>query len=392
MRISTALLASVVLANVGMAQINGLNEFEYGYCGATSFTSRAGLGGTVEGWVTSRTVASYVRGSLMINDPVTGLPTTRVNGLRCVNQDQSCITTEQFELGAFLDDAVTPGQPDPNVDPVTLRPVPAFSTGVVSLPVSTITTPCAWIWTLTFATPVDGVLPLDQDYYLGMWCPANGAWTADGVSLHESEMSAGNTGDNPSIAAQNAGAIPNLVHNINISGGNVIGGNYNTRFQRVWAFTEGPTFRLGADIDPAQNGTRVAPPNFGVAGMFPDHAVRLDGLALRVHNYPLAANPVMPGITLMSFGVQGNGGWNPTPVNPFVPGIGQQGNFYLDIVGFGILGITIPTDLSAGVHQSTVVPFGLLNQAYGVLTFQHVTLDLVNAKLLFTNGQKMNSL
>lgn len=390
MRFSSAVLASTILANVAFAQANNLNEFEYGYCGATSFTSRSSIPGSDNGWVCSRTNSSLVRGTLMVND-ANGVPTSRINGLRTVNQDQSCITQEQFEMGIFLEDANNPGQPDAAFSGGVANP--SVRTGLISLPVSTLTTPCAWIWTLNFTTPVDGVVPLDGDYWIGHWCPSNGAWTADGISNHESEMVNGSTGDNPSVAALNSVLVgATCGSTINETAGGVVGAFPSARVQRNWAYTEGTTFRLGADIDPAQNGTRVAPPNFGMAGFFPDHAIRNDGLSLQVRNLLQAASPTTPGITLMSFNVQGNGGWNPTPVNPFVPGFPQVGNFYLDIVGFGILGITIPTDLTTGFHQSTVVPFGALSQAYGVLTFQHVQLDLVVGRLVFSNAARMNSL
>jgi hypothetical protein len=393
MRFSSSLLVSTILTSVAAAQANGLNEHEYGYCGTTSFTSRSTLPAASDGWATQKYAADFERGVCQTVDAA-GNTTTRLNAVRVVNQDQNCSTQEWFEVGVFLDDPANPGQPLANFSgPAPSPAVPAITTGVVNMPVSTVLTPCAWIWVITFATPVDGVIPGNQDFHMGMRMPANVNWTNDGISYHISTMTAGTTGDNPSVAALNSNAIFLGTYYLDETLG-VVGGGLNDRWHRVWPMSEGAALRMGVDINAASGGgTRGPNPNYGYGGLYPDFSTRGDGLAIDARNYTMASAGTVSGFTMMSFPVQGAGGWNPTPVNPFIPGVNQAGDFVIDLIGFSLLGIAIPSNLTSGFFNQIVVTNGSLTpMAYGTITFQHVALDLANLRLVFSNGRAMLSL
>ena len=275
MRFHTPLLASVLV--VGMASAQQVNLHEHGYCGSTSYTSRNGVSGASDGWGCYNWDAEHLRGTLQtLGDPAgpnAGQSVTSIKTFYCVMQDQDVGSVEQFKIGVFLDDPAMPGNPDPNVDPLTSLPTPAAETGFLQNNAGTAGTAGAWGWTVTFTTPLAAAIPADQSFHLAGFMPANPGWGSpvgsggDGISYHGSWFTSGGSGDAPGSNAVNGigGAIVNCTNSIDITAGNAVGSASNTHQMRVAAGTLGTTLRLGADI--AGNTRSTVNPNYGYGGI-----------------------------------------------------------------------------------------------------------------------------
>ncbi len=393
MRLTTSLLVAAATAAGISAQTPAQLEL---YSGSTSYTSRHVFGGANEGWVCMNLSSRHHRGVAGVDDP-TGGSVGSVTAVQYLLQDQLGTTPEFYEVGIFGEDAANPGQIDPAVDPMTNRPAPGFQAGPIQTPANTATGPIAWSITLTFATPYTGT-SMDQDNYFGVLLPIQTAWTADGASLHGSWMTAGAAGDNPSQGALTGGAmggsvIYDMVQGIDITGGNTVVIAPNDRTVRVWPHTSGAVLRVGADIQP--NPRSTINPNYGIAGLYPDHVNRQDGVAydLRSLNYDSsnggAAFVAMQFITApMAPAFQTNG-------IKILAGAGQQWFDFTQNNGpFFVWQINPhPTDLNRW-EQIVLAQGSVPAQALGTVTSQGLLVDF-NAPGFaptFTNATALESL
>lgn len=389
MRFYTPLLATVLVS--GMASAQTMNDFQFGFCGSTSYTSRHGVPAGSDGWATILWSEEHVRGAFQGDSVATpGTTVTLIKELRCLNQDQDRTTVEQIKLGIFLDDTANPGNPLTNFAGGVA--VPVYETTYAS-PTATGTGAAAWQWVWTLATPIENVTPAAANFHFAGWMPANPLWSADGVSYHGSWFTSGTNGDDPGANAVNGvgGTIVNCTNSIDETAGGAVGTAGNLHQMRVWGKGYGSTLRLGADVDAASRHGNVANPNYGYAGLYPDYSIRADGMAFRAED---VNNANALGIILVSAQLPGqtNFGYG-TGINPMIPGIGQVGDFLLDPISFGTLGITIPANLdAAGLFDQIVIAQGnILLGSYGRWAFQHVLIDSA-FNLVFSNATGSNSL
>lgn len=260
MRKVLGLLATAgLLAAPAFTQINGVNQHD----GSTDFTSR-GIGGATEGWALNRWSIDHQGG---------GIGASGITGWRTTMQDQNCAGLENFQF-ALVDAVVTNpgfqygdinGNPDPNGV--------IAATAVFLSPTGGPTTPCAWIYTTTFTTPLAGCLV--NDIYTATYLPSNALWTADGISSHISIVGQGASQEVPLLAMANP-AEPQQEYGVNMSGGT---GPSMTTPQlypgspRIWVnrLIYEHTTRTGADnATYFPTVTTHFPLNFGYAGDWPD--------------------------------------------------------------------------------------------------------------------------
>ena len=166
-------------------------------------------------------------------------------------------------------------QPDPNNDLIRIGPFLSPAGGGIQ----------AWIFTTTLATPAD-VIPPTGTIYPAIGVTMNANWTNDGLSVHMSAYAAGTQGDQPRTAYSfppptidpNA---PGLAFNLDRTNGNLLS-QPRTSMHRIDLLTPGAVLNVGADVDPVfQPRSQGINPNFGIAGLYPDHLLRLDGLSFR---------------------------------------------------------------------------------------------------------------
>lgn len=394
MRLTTSLLAAAATA-AGLSAQTG-PEFEI-YPGSTSYTSRHTLAGADEGWVCMNYGARHFRGIAQIDDGnLAGGSVSSVTDMRYVLQDQLGSTQENFEIGIFGEDPNNPGQIDPSVDPNTMRPAPGFEAGPFTTPLGG-SAANAWIFTTGTGTPYAG-LGMDTDNYFGVLLPANGAWVADGMSIHGAWMTAGGAGDNPSAGALTGGAmggsvIYDMVQGVNITAGNTVVIAPNDRTARIWYRTDGSVMRVGADI--SGNTRSTVNPNYGVAALYPDHLTRQDGVAynMRNLNYDNTLGTQF-GVVIMQFVSPMAPAFN---TNGFkvVPGAGQQ---WFDFTGgtgpfVSFVLAANPSDVNAW-EQIVVAAGSTPASALGTVTSQGIFVDFLAGDLrpTLTNATAFESL
>lgn len=387
MRLTTSLLAAAATAAGLSAQTNP--EYDL-YSGSTSFTSRHAAAGPDEAWITMHYSARHERGLGQIDDGNPGNATGigNLESARYVLQDQGGTTQEPFSFGIFNDDAAMPGQPDANVDATTGRPNPPVLEGPFNTPSTTNTGAVAWIFTTTFTTPYQG-FAMEGSNYLGILLPGNGAWTADGVSIHGSWYTAGGAGDNPSQGALTSGpmggsVIYDTVHGINITAGNTVAPAPNDRQARIWGRYASSILKVGADI--SANPRSGVNPNYGIGGLYPDHALRQDGIAMRVQSTAFDNTAGAQCFGLLQFGTGFvNNGFE------VIFGAGMQ---YLDVTG-QIFAFPLTPGADANTWEQIIVAAGSTPAIpLGNITAQAVLADFAAPGIptSFTNAVNAESL
>lgn len=355
-----ALFASCALGPLVGAQNDQVFEL---YSGLTNFTTRAALPGSSPGDICQQFPGAHIGCMGQYALPGTTRHVYRLSGIRVVIQDQYPATLETFSLALIANDPVVPHLPDGNPGRGDLIRVAALT-----IPTSTSTSPTAWFFTTTLATPFDSV-PAGLDVYLACGVPANRAWSSDGLNLHQSGWSTLPT-DNPYAPV----VLPPFVYTIDRSGVTPLIASNGNRFLRLAWLCPLIELRIGADIDPA---FQVCPnPNFGAAGFFPNfNPSRLDGLAFRVTD----VNHV--GAPFLVFG----GTW-PLGVFPLPPGSGIVGDLSFD--PNTILNVTFAAGtLAPGGNLVRTFPFpNGWRRGIGSFSFQAVVLDTVNGLALLSNG------
>ena len=237
----------------------------------------------------------------------------------------------------------------------------------------------AWIFTTTLATPAD-VIPPTGTIYPAIGVTMNANWTNDGLSVHMSAYAAGSQGDQPRTAYSfppptidpNA---PGLAFNLDRTNLNLLS-QPRTSMHRIDLLTPGAVLNVGADVDPVfQPRSQGINPNFGIAGLYPDHLLRLDGLSFRFRD----ANS--PNTNL---GIVGSVGFAASPLNlSFFEG-GICVNFP---TLFSFLFAAGTTD-AGGLFQTTAFPFPITGTGLmriPSLSYQAATLPLAG-KVKFSNG------
>jgi len=347
MRTTTlCLAAAAALAGSAASQVQ-LNEFGY-YPDAVTFATRVFIPTANTGDVTVRVDQGTARGVGGFAAATPG----RINGWRGVIQDSDRTTGEAFTCAVIADDAANPGQPDPTTDLVR--------TGTVMTPSDTVNTGgVAWIMTVTLTTPAD-VLPATGSYHLAFGLSASTEQTA-----WAAHYTLGAAGDNPRAGT------PTVTYAIDRTAGSLI--TPSPRMMRIFALTENPTLRGGADIDPALQ--RGPNPNFGVAGVFLDRT-RMDGIALRLRDGNI------PGASVATF--IGFTGFAAAPLSL----AGIAGEIHLSAP---LSPVAIPGVLDAnGALDQSVITFPSPVPALGSLQLQSVISDATLTTNKLTNAVEMN--
>ncbi len=244
--------------------------------GSTDFTSR-GIAGTVDGWAHNGYKVDRQGGGIG-----SGLA-----GWQTIMQDQNCVTLEIFPFAIFggnadrttgLPRAAAPtwGAPDswPDVNNVLGATATFLSpTGPAS--------PCAWIFTTNFASPVD--MTTEGDVFTSTLLVSNLGWVADGSSSHISisQASAGAAAREYPITSADANTNTEMNNEFGIcwtglgpaSGGAVL----TPGSKRYWLnnLRYNHTSRAGVEDTSGQYGAifgALGPQNFGMAGSYPDAA------------------------------------------------------------------------------------------------------------------------
>jgi hypothetical protein len=266
-----SLLALAGLSAPALAQINVAQ-----HDGSTDFTSR-GIAGNVDGWA---------HNGYKVDRQGGGIGVGGLNGWSTVMQDQNCSTLENFQFAVFGGGAdrntglPIPGsfaQPDTWPDVNNIIGVTAVFTSPAGQPV----TPCAWIYTTTFTTPVDTTTL--ADLFTSTLLVSNLGWVGDGASSHISivQAAAGSASREYPITSGNAATNTEIRNEFGInwiglgpaSGGSV----FNAGTARFWVnnLRYNHTSRSGAEDTSGQYGPlfgALGPQNFGLAGDFPDAA------------------------------------------------------------------------------------------------------------------------
>lgn len=347
MRTSTLIFAAAVSFAASATSQVQLNEFGY-YPDSVTFATRVFIPNANTGDVTVRVDQASARG---VGGYMAATP-GRLNGWRGLVQDSDRTTGEAYTLAVIADDPANPGQPDPNND--------IIRTGTIMTPSDTVNTGgVAWIVTVTLSTPAD-VLPATGSYHLALGLSASAEQTS-----WAAHYTSGTAGDNPRAGT------PTVTYAIDRTAGTLIAPSPRT--MRLFALTENPTLRGGADIDPLLQ--RGPNPCFGVAGVFLDRA-RGDGIAVRVRdgNMPNAVATTFIGFL----------GFNPSPIT--LPGIAGEIHLSAPLVPDAF---QFPLD-GSGAADQILLPFGHTVPAIGSLQLQTVLLDLPTGTIKLTNAVELN--
>lgn len=313
--------------------------------GGTDFTSRGAIGGGLNGWATEGWDI------LGVNE------TTQ---WQTVMQDQDCGTLEVFVFVLFGESTVQPNTPDENNV--------IASTGSFLSPSGTTGT-CAWIWTITLASPLaHSAAATGHTIFPGTYLPSNSLWVADGASTHISIYNQGGSPEFPSgtMAAtyppSTPGVGPGATYGSNVVLGS--GGGPATTYAgslRIWnslninmaAATPmtGVAYdvRCGTVESPQSAGlyalTGILNPNYGMAGRFPDFTNDTGTAPLREDNltYQSNSNGLIGGIEqiFLSSGILRN-----------------TLGFPIDLPGQGRFELAVPDVLfsaSPSIHPAQVV-------------------------------------
>lgn len=270
-----SLIALVGIASPAFAQIRVLQ-----HDGSTDFTDRA-ISGTVDGWAHNGYKVDRQGGGIG----------TGITAWTVLIQDQNCATLENFQFAVFggLADETTglpPAVPNPTTDWGMTNTWPdrnnvVGQTALFNSPGGA-AAPCAWIYTVTFGTPVDTTAM--SDLFTSAFLAAAPTWPSDGPSSHIS------------IAAASPGAATREYPMRSLDAATIL--EQSTEFGVCW-IGDGPTAPGGSSFVPASrqywinnlvylHNTRsgvvdnnggfgpiwgaAGPQNFGMAGSYPDAA------------------------------------------------------------------------------------------------------------------------
>lgn len=325
--------------------------------GGTDFTSRGSIGGATDGFAIQRT---DVWGIQAIDSWIT------------VMQDQNCSTLETWAFVLFGEDATTLGTADDtNV---------IASTGTFLSATNGSTGACAWIYTVTLATPLEpGQNCTGDGVFVGTFLPSNALWVADGTSTHISIHNAGGSAEYPNgtIAGQyppaTVGVGPGAVFGSEFSLAN--GGGAGTTYSGSWRIYLRNSFRMGgtvpstglpavqfdvrcaAEESPQSVGLyasipAISPTNYGMAGKYPDFTNQTGSAPAREDNLHYQSNnsDILAGIEQLFLAESTlRCGLGIPPIS--FPG---EGNVELDITS-GLFGA------SPGIHPTQAVVSNLVD-------------------------------
>ncbi len=338
-----AVLAAVACAAAAPSQTN---LFEI-HCGHTMFTSRGHVVAAHTGDVCTRVPAEWFSSVGGVWDPGSLSVIGRVNGMRVVLQDQDASTQESFSVALVAEDSSMPGQPDPDQSSDHLRVgnlmTPGGSGG-----------PAAWVFTVTFPTPFNA-LPADRDYFMACGLPANPLWPADGLSVHIGRVG---VGDDPITSGVTR---TNFACSIDLAALPIVR-NYLDRTWRVGLLTQAPLLQVGASLSPLR--TNPNDPQYGIAGIYPDHATACDAFAFRIRTTGPSTAFVWGNFTPFSAPVS----W------------GTMANFCLPLIPLPFF--VTPVTVASGASEGSI-NVGSLCTAWGRLSFQ--ALDFAGP-VQFTNA------
>lgn len=358
----------------------------------SNFALRVDLAPDHDGWLTQRFPASAYRSLGQSVDPTTGAVVGRLVGYRTRVQDQDGSTATSVWFGVFADDPNDPDHPDPAVDPTTGLPSPAGLTGPIALPPGGPTGPVAWRLTISLQTPAD-VLPADGDVYVGVRLPRSLAWPRDGLSLQGAVFRPGlGSLSGPNPRALQSGAVFAGVHVIDEMASNAVSAGQADAVLSTGITTDGAALRVGARLSQS-----AAPPNgfssYGLAGLYPDHLVRQDGLLLRIEDHGVGSVPGALAAVCFYWADQA------TPSFPFagllLPGL--EGQLWIDATRsfsegdvFALPRLPGPD----GIYEGLIVaPASLPSYAaYGRFVAQGYVYDVASGRLKLTNAAVVNSL
>ncbi|MBI5852852.1 MAG: hypothetical protein HZB39_17715 [Planctomycetes bacterium] len=367
MNTTRSALALIALAASSAAQAD--NEFAVG-TGYASFTSRGSLPAASAGDVCLRFPATDFASMGQFLDAATNRLVRRLTAINTVIQDQSGVTRESFTIALLAGDPFGGGGPDPNPASGDIIRLGPFST-----PQTTVSTPVAWTWSTSFATPFDA-LPARADFFLAVGLPGNPLWPADGLSVHGSGWALGgfNNGDLPYLGA---GPIPPFAWAVDRSGASPMVSSSQDRVHNLVGKGPGAFLRLGADVDPLlwpRGG-----PIFGVAGIYPGHgAPRLDGLAFHY------ADALNAGRTIVVIGAFG-GFATPIALGPWFLG-------ELCLPPSAVLPVSFLTGIAGPRLRTTIFPWpNRWARSLGRMSFQAIALDPTTGLLHASNGASFDS-
>ena len=366
MRVRLCLFATLGILGYGQAQ-GAVQTIEYS-SGLSNNSTRVGLPGVDPGDVTQRFSHDDL-GCMSQMVDVGGRLVHRVNMLLATVQDELSSTPELITLCILAEDPAIPGQPNPIQGNELLRTTPvATPTGAA--------TRMSWFMSVNLSTPYDN-LPQGSDFFVGVGLPANGVWTADGLSVHTGNWTA-NPVDNPYLPQ----SMADYAHSIDriVAGQPVVRGE-NVRLMRLAYRSAAPELRVGADIDPA---LQVCPnPNYGAGGFRPDwNSSRLDGFAWRLQ----AAN--QPNVPYAILGMTA-----PLAAPGYATNF-SQGLLCLDLLsGLPLIDLGQYATDPLGRDERIFITFpNFVGRPLGVFSVQAFLLDPVLGVIHATNGAALRSL
>lgn len=361
-RLATALS---LLGVGGVLAAQASNEIRL-YSGVSNLHTRSALPASSAGDVCLRFPAAFFAGLGQTVDPVSNRPVRRITRMRFGVVDWNGLTTEAFEAGIKAADPGAPGRVDPVNDLVRIA---GLRTPARTYPQTT-----AWHFSITFATPFDG-LPAGGDVWAFVHLPVAPNWPTDGLTLFDSYW-AGPGSAQPADAPNPRATLLPLVHTIDQTA--ILAGTpprsavtaLSDHVPRIFLATPGVVLSVGIDVLP------IAPypyvginPNFGVGGIYPDHGpVRRDGLAFRVED---ANSDFSRVFVIGAFGGPRSG--SPTPLSSLVAqGVGS---LYLSPPVLSAVFASGSTN-GAGWYMPVSFPWPLTVPApVGRMSFQALVLD-----------------
>lgn len=286
MRLSLSLLTALSAASSLAAQPADNRLWNYASDAAqtcTSFTSRHNVGGPEDGWackIFHKFCAIGNNGNGLVANPGS------INGYTMIIQDQSGVTTENYDTGIVTEVGGVPGGGLPC--PVTGAPELILTSGSTPTPGSSNSGPVAWRVTFTLAAGAANLLPVTGEIYQAVFQPNNAAWTMDGFSWQGSWGTAGTSG-----YTENVGPSPNFTVTCNETQGIVIdpGAGQSNRNPHGGILTPAGVHDLGLEVDPAFSHCTSQAIEWGCSAHYPNASTRNDGMHFRLRD---ANNPGAP--------------------------------------------------------------------------------------------------
>jgi len=172
MPMKAQLLIVAAAAFAASAQAQNVLGFSAG--NNTSFTTRLGAN-NIDGDALNHYDTRDYQDWMLDPADATGA-TMKFTSLRVIVQDQVGVTPEQFTIVGYTEDPAVADYPNPTAT--------WFRTGAITLPASTLTTPVAWIYTVTPAA-IPAVPKGDAWIGVGLFlAPVGTTWPTDGLSTH----------------------------------------------------------------------------------------------------------------------------------------------------------------------------------------------------------------